>query len=192
MTFARLHRADWIALLAALALLFVTAMDWYSTEQGRVARDLEQRTDDPGTGAQGEIDRALNEDARTVAEGEEANAWQADAAIDRLILLVVLGAALLALAAGFFRAAGRRFTPPLTPSALGAVAGLAGAVLVAYRIVQEPGQDAGSTVEAGAPLAVAVLGLLAFACARGLRHEEAGEPFSELPRPAEDPQPAQR
>ena len=192
MTFARLRRADWVALVAALAVLLTTAIDWYSTEQGEEARRLENRTSEPGTGQQGEIDRSLNQDARIVAEGEERNAWQADAAVDRLILLIVLGAAVLALAAAFFRAAGRRFDPPLTPSALAAVTGIAGVLVVTYRILQEPGLDDASTIEIGAPLAVLALGALAFASARGLRHEEAGEPFSELPEPAKEPEPAAR
>ena len=32
MTFARLRTADWVAFVAALALLFTTAADWYSTD----------------------------------------------------------------------------------------------------------------------------------------------------------------
>ena len=102
----------------------------------------------------------------------------------------------MALAAAFFRAAGRRFDPPLTPSGLAAIASLLGALLVTYRIVQEPGIDAGSTVQSGAVLAVGALGLLALATALGLRNEESGEPFSELPQalePAEQskkPEPA--
>jgi hypothetical protein len=56
------------------------------------------------------------------------------------------------------------------------------ALLVAYRIVQEPGLDEATTVQAGAPLAVIVLGVLAFASGRGLRAEEAGDAFRE-PRP---------
>lgn len=190
MTFARLRRADWVAMLAALALLFVMATDWYSTEQGEAARRIERNTHQPPTGQQGEIDRALNEDARVIAQDQEKNAWQADAGIDRLILFLLLAAAGLGLAAAFFRAAGRRFDPPLTPSALAAIASLFGALLVTYRIIQEPGIDAGSTVQSGAPLAVGALGLLALTTALGLRNEEAGKPFSELPEPAKDQEPA--
>jgi hypothetical protein len=50
-------------------------------------------------------------------------------------------------------------------------------VLVIYRIIQEPGLDAASTVKAGAPLAVIALGLLALACSRSLKHEEEGQAF---------------
>ena len=190
MTFARLRRADWIALVAALAVLLVTAVDWYSTEQGEDARRIEEQTNEPSSGVQGDIDRSLNQVARVTAEDQERNAWQADAAVDRLILVIVLAAAALALAAAFFRAAGRRFDPPLTPSALAGVTGIAGVLAVTYRIVQEPGLDDAGTIEIGAPLAVLVLGVLAFAAARGLRNEEAGEPFSELPERATDPEPA--
>jgi hypothetical protein len=58
------------------------------------------------------------------------------------------------------------------------------ALLVTYRILQEPGLDVASTVQAGAPLAVAVLGVLTFAAASGMRAEEAGNPFRE-PKPRE-------
>jgi hypothetical protein len=192
MTFARLRRADWAAMLAALALLFAMATDWYSTEQGDAARRIEQNTRQPSSGQQGEIDRAVNEDARTVAQREEKNAWQAGAGIDRLILIVLLGAAGLALVAGFLRAGGRRFDPPLTPSGAAAIASLIGALLVTYRIIQEPGLDAGSTIKPGAPLAVGALGLLALVTALALRNEEAGEPFRELPKPADPAKPPEK
>ena len=190
MTFARLRTVDWIAMLAALALLFVTATDWYSTVFGQEARRIERLSEDPPGGLSGEIPRKTNEEARFAAEQEERNAWQADAAIDRLILLVLLAAVILAIGAGFLRATGRRFEPPWTPSALAALAAAIGAVLVTYRIIQEPGLDAGSTVQAGAPLAVAVLGVLAFAGARALKNEEEGHPFRELPQPAPPEKPA--
>ena len=60
----------------------------------------------------------------------------------------------LALGAGYLRAAARRFEPPLTPSALAAVCACVTALLVAFRLIQEPGFDAATTVEAGAPLAL--------------------------------------
>ena len=44
-----------------------------------------------------------------------------------------------------------------------------------YRILQEPGFDEVTTVQIGAPLALGVLGVYAFACAMALR-EPAGEP----------------
>ena len=63
-----------------------------------------------------------------------------------------------------------------------AVAGAAAcitALLVLYRILQEPGFDEVTTVQIGAPLALGVLGLYAFACAMALREPEA-EPTSHV------------
>ena len=182
MTFERLRRADWAAFAAALALLLVTGLDWYSTKQGEDARNTIDRVEDLPPVAE-DRDEA-REDAQALAEREEDNAWQADAAIDRLILLFVLATVATAIAAAFLRAAGRRFEPPWTPSALAAIGATLTALLVAYRIVQEPGLDAASTVKIGAPLATVVLALLAFASARGLQAEERGDPFREV-RPAE-------
>jgi hypothetical protein len=189
MTFARLRSADWLALVAALALLLIMALDWYSTALGDEARRIEKNTQGPLPGEAGQDLRQYNEDARSVAEGQEHNAWQADALIDRVILLSLLATVGLAIAAGFLRAAGRRFEPPLTPSALAAIAAGIGALLVTYRVVQQPGLDDVTTVKAGAPLAIVALGLIAFAGSRGLKHEEEGEPFRDLPQP-QPPEPA--
>lgn len=183
MSFARLRTADWVAMIAALALLLVMASDWYSTALGNEARQVQKNTQGNFSGEAGQDLRDANQDAKNIAEGEERNAWQADAFIDRVILLTLLATVALAVGAGFLRAAGRRFEPPLTPSSLAAVAAGVAALLVAYRIVQEPGLDNASNVKAGAPLAVIALGLIAFACSRGLKHEEEGQPFRELPPP---------
>jgi hypothetical protein len=179
-TFARLRTADWVAMVAALALLLVMAADWYSTARGEAAREVEENTEGTFGGQAGQDISDVNEEARATAEGEERNAWQADGAVDRLILVVLLATVGLALAAGCLRAAGARFEPPLTPSALAAIGAGVAALLVIYRILQEPGLDAASTVEAGAPLAVVALGVIAFACSRALKNEEEGAPFREL------------
>jgi hypothetical protein len=184
MTFERLRGADWVAFIAALALLFVSAMDWYSTVQGENAREALERLDELPPAADDREE--IREDAITRAEGEEENAWQAGALVDRLILAGLLASAALGIAAAFLRAAGRRFEPPWTPSALAAIAASATAVLVAYRIVQEPGIDAVSTVELGAPLGAVMLAAIALASARSLRAEEEGEPFREIPAPTEE------
>ena len=42
MTFARLRLSDWVVFVAALALLFTTAFDWYSTQAGVEARKIEE------------------------------------------------------------------------------------------------------------------------------------------------------
>ena len=48
------------------------------------------------------------------------------------------------------------------------------ALLVLYRIIQEPGFDELTTVKIGAPLALGVLGVMAFACATALRGDSRG------------------
>jgi hypothetical protein len=179
MTFERLRPADWVALAAALVLLFAMAMDWYSTTTGREARRIEELSRDPAPGQGGEVEREVQERARISAEEHEKNAWQASGAIDRLILFALLAAAGLAVAAGFFRAAGRRFEPPWTPSSLAAGAAALAALLVTYRIIQEPGLDVAATVEAGAPVALVALGVLTVAGAVAMRAEEEGRAFRE-------------
>ena len=186
MTFARLRRADWVVLFAALALLFVMASDWYSTKLGEEARRIE-RIEDPQGALGGEPARQVEEDARFTAEREEENAWQASAVIDRVILVVLLATVGLSIAAAFLRAAGRRFEPPLTPTALAAVAGAIAALLVGYRLLQQPGLDAGTTVKAGVPLALAVLGVLVLFASRAVRDEERGTAFREPPARADAP-----
>src|SRR4051812_8284435 len=188
MTFQRLRVADWIALLAAIALLFTMALDWWSTPQGQEARRIE-RLNPPKGALGGEVAREVQSEARLAAQKAERNAWQQDAAIDRVILLALLLTAGLAVAAAFFRAAGRRFEPPWTPSSLTALAAVVAALLVAYRIIQEPGLDEATVVRAGAPLAVAVLGVIAFASAAGMKAEEEGRAFRE-PRRRPEPPPA--
>jgi drug/metabolite transporter (DMT)-like permease len=174
MSFERLRAADWIALAAALALIVVMALDWYSTEQGREARRIE-RFSEPSGAQGGEVERQVQERAREAAEEREKNAWQADAAIDRVILLVLLATFVLAVVTAFVRAASSRSGSPASWSGLTALAATVAAALVAYRMVQEPGFDAGSTVEVGAPLALIALGVLALASAMALRSEEAKE-----------------
>jgi drug/metabolite transporter (DMT)-like permease len=174
MTFARLRAADWVAFVAALALLFVTAADWYSTKGGERAREFEQSAPTRGEGVE------LRDDAAATAEAEERNAWQADAGIDRLILVGLLGTTALAIYAAYARAAARRYESALSPTAWTGLAAALTALLVLYRILQEPGFDAITTVQAGAPLALAVLGVIAFACATSVRAEEEGTELREV------------
>jgi hypothetical protein len=179
-TFARLLRADAVAMVAALALLFVMALDWYSTNLGEEAR-RQERLAQPHGATGGEIAREVKRDGRVIGEGEEANAWQLDGAIDRLILLGLLATVVLAVGAAYLRAAGRRFEPPLTPSALAAVTATTTALLIAYRIIQEPGFDERTVVKSGAPLSLIVLAVIALACRSALSQEEAGTAWRELP-----------
>jgi hypothetical protein len=171
-TFTRLRAADWVAFVAALALLFTTAADWYSSKSGEEARRIEGLSQPTGAEA-GQVEREVREDASAAAEAEERNAWQATGAIDRLILVALLATSALAIAAGFARAAGRGYGGTLGPSAIAGLAAAMTALLVLYRILQEPGFDEVNTVQAGAPLALAVLGAIAYACAKAIRAEPA-------------------
>ena len=174
MSFGRLRAADWVAFVAALALLFATAADWYSTEGGRQAREFEEGAPAQGEGAE------LADDAAAAAEAEERNAWQADGAIDRAILVALLGTAALTILAAFGRAAGRRSEDGIGLTAWAGMAAALAALLVLYRVIQEPGFDEVNTVQYGAPLALGLLGVIAFACAMSVRAEEEDGEATEL------------
>jgi hypothetical protein len=177
--FARLQRSDAVALLAAFALLFVMALDWYSTVDAEEGRRIENLSDPQG-GAAGEIERRLDEEGRLAGESGERNAWQPFETIDGVILAVLVAAYVLTVLSAFLRAAGRRTEPPFTPAALGSATAGVGALLVAYRIWQEPGLDSFTTVKAAAPLAVLVLGVLALALATAYRGEESGRAWEHM------------
>jgi hypothetical protein len=70
--------------------------------------------------------------------------------------------------AAFWRAGGRG-SDGLGAFGLAGLAACVTALLVLYRIIQEPGFDELTTVKIGAPLALGVLGVIAFACATSLR-----------------------
>ncbi len=166
MTFARLRPADWVVFVAALALLFTTAPDWYSTKSGEEARTIEEQAEPGEDQPTGQVQTEVREDAGALAEAQERNAWQEDGALDRVLLICILATSALGVLAAFWRATARE-----AGGAFG-VAGLAAcatALLVLYRILQEPGFDEITVVKAGAPLALGVLGVMAFACATALR-----------------------
>jgi hypothetical protein len=181
-TFRRLRTADWVAFIAALALLFLMAPDWYTTKVGEANRTQQRRFERLPPTPEGNQDQ-LAQEAGRAAESQERNAWQQSGAIDRVILIVLLATVGLAVAAAFFRAANRRFEPPWTPSAYAAIAAAFGALLVAYRIIQQPGVDETTDLKAGAPLALVALGAVALSAARAMRNEDRGEAFRELPPP---------
>jgi hypothetical protein len=184
LNFHRLLRADAVAMVAALALLLVMALDWYSTGVGDRAREIEKLSQPGGQGIQG--DQAARENAeaaRFEAQSQEKNAWQVDGAIDRLILIFLLGTIIAAVAAAWLRAAGRRFEPPATPTTAAAVLATISGLLVAYRILQEPGFDSSTTVKAGAPLALVVLGVIALAARAAMRAEADGSAWAEAADP---------
>lgn len=182
MSLERLLRADVVAGVAAVVLLFVMALDWYSTTTGERARFREKQAQPKGATA-GEPARVQKEEAEIVAEGEERNAWQESGVIDRVILLGLLATFALALGTAYMRAAGKRFEPPLTPSTATALAATVTALLVAYRTLQEPGFDNVNTVEAGAPLAIVVLAVIALAARAAMRDEEEGTAWGEPDTP---------
>ena len=160
MRFERLARGHAVAAIAALVLLLVMAMDWYGSQ----AADAAHRIDNSALtrGSQGGASAAVRADAQRVIARDEKNAWQEDDSLGRLLLFMLLGCVFLPLFAAAYRAAGRRAQPPWTPSALAAILAAATGLLVAYRIVNEPGNDVTTTVKLGAPLgllALAAIGL---------------------------------
>ena len=164
MTFERLRPSDWVVFVAALALLFTTAPDWYSTTRGEEARQIQ----DQAGNSNAPEGRDVESTAAAVAEAQERNAWQEDALIDRIILIALLATSALGVGAAFWRASGRE-SDGLGAFGLAGLAACISAVLVLYRIIQEPGFDDLTTVKIGAPLALGVLGVMAFACATSLR-----------------------
>jgi hypothetical protein len=181
LTFRRVLRADVVAMVAALALLLVMATDWYSTTLGDDARQIQKISTPQKGAAAGEAEALRRSDAKFLAQSQEKNPWQLEAGIDRVILVLLLGTIILAVAAAWLRAAGRRFEPPATPStAAAALAALTG-VLVVFRIIQEPGDDSITVVKAGAPIAVALLALIALACRQAMRAEEDGSAWPDPP-----------
>src|SRR4051812_15399269 len=107
MTFERLRVADWVALVAAFALLFTLAMDWWTTPQGQEDRRIEH-LQQPRGALGGEIPREVQSEAKLGGQKAERNAWQQDGGIDRVILLVLLLTAGPAGGAAGLPAGGRR------------------------------------------------------------------------------------
>jgi hypothetical protein len=158
--FERLARGHAVAAIAALVLLLVMAMDWYGSQAADAAHQIDNSA--LTRGSQGGASAAVRADAERVIARDEKNAWQEDDSLGRLLLFMLLGCVFLPLFAAGYRAAGRRAQPPWTPSALAAILAAATALLVAYRIVNEPGSDVTTTVKLGAPLgllALAAIGL---------------------------------
>ena len=158
MTFTRLGRGDLLAMVAALALVLVMATDWYTTKLGEQARDVQEKILPQ---VNNQTVPSESEKEGEFADSQEKNAWQADALIDRVILIALLAAAVLAIVAAWARAADRRVRLlGLSPSALASIVGLAACLLLVYRILQPPGLNAGAVVKVGAPLGLLCAGLL--------------------------------
>lgn len=190
MSMARLSRGDWIAWLAALALLLVMSVDWWGTTLGDDFRRTESIA--PTSGAEsGEIGRQVGESAAAAAESEERNAWQPAKFIDGVILVTLLLAVAWTLVAVGARAAGKRYDMSL--SAVAGIAAGVGGVLVGYRLIQEPGLDTITTVKVGAPAAVLCCAALALGHSSALRMDESDEPTNrqtDQPDPQPTPEPA--
>ena len=181
MTFLRASRGQLLAMVAALVLLLVMAMDWYTTKAGEQARDVQSKVQ-PQVNAETVPSESSKEG--TFAETQEKTAWQASAVINRIILIALLGAAVCALVAAWLAAAGKKIGPP-SPSALASVLGLVACVLIVYRIIQPPGLNSAAVVKAGAPLGLLCVGLLAFGARVAVRDERAErEPAAAVESPA--------
>ena len=188
MTVLRLTRWHAIAWVAAIALIGTTALDWYSTTQGDANRRDESLVNPP-SGPGGQDLRELKRDLAISAEQREGNPWQLGSAIDVFLLIVLLAAVAATIAASLIRSAGREAKPPLTPSLFALALSVLAAVLVAYRLVQQPGLDDVTTIQAGLPLALVALGAMIVANARAWQAEQVPmEPVEE--RAAPDAAPA--
>src|SRR4051812_11118086 len=117
------------------------AMDWYGSHEADLARQVSSTARTTGADA-GEEGRAVKRDADAVIARDEKNAWQEARTIDRVLLVLLLLTIFLALAAAWHRAAGKRSQPPFTLSAATALCAAMSALLVAYRILNEPGNNA--------------------------------------------------
>jgi hypothetical protein len=183
-SFERLTKGDALAWLAGLALLFVTAIDWYSTILGNAARQIQHDVQVPAGPLGSEIPSTIQSQAKLVAQAQEKNLWQVHGAVDRLMLIVLLAAALCAALAAVLRVAGRRFSGGFTPSAAAAVLAAAGIVLVLYRIVQQPGDNQVTTLRSGPWLAFVALGLVCIGASLAWRAERDGSAWKDGADPA--------
>ena len=170
MRFERLARGHTVAAVAALVLLLVMAMDWYGSSTADLAHRVNDTANTSGSQA-GEAGRALKEDANQVIARDEKNAWQTDALVDRVLLALLLLSVVLPLFAAAHRASGRRMEPPWTPSAFAALVAAAAALLVAYRILNEPGSDVITNVKVGAPLGLITLAAIGLGAASAFQGE---------------------
>ena len=171
----RWRLGDAIAVLAAFALLFIMAGDWYSTRTGEEAREIVNRqgTEEPGAGL---FDDGAVADARVEAEQAERNAWQISSPLDLLVLLALLATIALTLAAAALRAAGRVYRDlQRSPSAIAAAAALATLLLLAIQAGARLDPDSDVTVQIGLPLAVGALGMIACGTGLALRDDRDAE-----------------
>jgi hypothetical protein len=176
LTFERLRISDWVVFVAALGLLFTTAAPvWYSTKAGDEARRVQQEAQPDEGQPSGQAEAEVEREADALADNAEKTAWEVDGTLDRIILICVLLTSVLGVLAGFWRASGRR-ARGIGPYGLCGLVACITALLILYRIIQEPGLDELTTVKIGAPLALGVLGVYAFAAASSLREPALAPP----------------
>jgi hypothetical protein len=184
-TRGRLSLGHVLAALAALALMLVMAMDWYTTKLGEERREAERNAE-----ALERVEPNLDEEASNLAEEEERNAWQEDGTIDRLLLVTLLATVAATIFAALAYAAGRRFEGPLKPSVAIAALALLSEALVTYRILQEPEADSITEVSAGPPLALLCLAAISVGAFLAMRAEEEGAPGAGWRSENDDERPA--
>lgn len=196
MSFERLTKGDALAWVAGLGLLIITAIAWWSSVLGDAARQIQHDVTVPPGPLGSDIPRTIQDQAKLVADAQQRNLWQTTGAIDRVILIVLLAAALTAAFAAIMRVAARRYRTSFTPSAAAAVLAAVGALLVLYRIVQQPGDNQVTTVKSGPWLAFVALGLLCLGASLAWGAERNGsawkddEPAPATPERAARPGPA--
>src|SRR4051794_14250297 len=155
-------------------------MDWYGSHAADLAHQVANGVLTTGADA-GETGRAVKRDADAVIARDEKNAWQENDTLDRILLALLLLSVILPLYAATRRAAGKRSEPPWTPSAFAGLIAAAAALVVAYRIVNQPGSDVTTTVKIGAPLGLLCLAAIGLGSAWALQGETG---WSEMRRTA--------
>ena len=161
-------------MVAALVLLLVMAADWYSTTLGNDARQIQKISTPQKGAAAGEAEDLRRSDAKFLAQSQEKNAVAAQGRHRPGDPRPAAGHDHPGRGRRLAAGGGRRFEPPATPSTAAAALATLTGVLVVYRIIQEPGDDSITVVKAGAPVAVAVLAVIALACRQAMRAEDDG------------------
>jgi hypothetical protein len=184
MSFERLTKGDALAWLAGLGLVLVTALVWFSTHLGDAARQIQHDAQVPAGPLGSQIPDTIQSQAKEVAQAQEKNLWQLHAAIDRLILIVLLAAAFSAAFAAIMRVAAHRYRGGFTPSTAAAMLSGLGILLVLYRVVQQPGDDQVTVVKSGPWLAMLALGLICVGASLAWRAERDGSAWKDEAAPA--------
>jgi uncharacterized membrane protein len=166
----RLRDGEWIAGAGGLALLAAMFLHWYGVSSQWNARPA------PSADELGIV---------VLIRGAEATAWQAFGVLDVVLALL----ALVPLALVFFQATRRSPSIPVAFSVLTAVAGVLAALLILYRIVNQPGPNDVVDVEAGAWLGLLAALVVAGGGWRSMRVEPVPgtplPPIEDLPAPAQ-------